>query len=97
MFFVKNYCIVPSKKQEHCMTSRKFMFFSRMCSAGFSFYIWWFGGGDMFAGRRFGVRNCSQQSTTVRNRPRATDVAENVRCLWEVLQEGSFLEGSRVA
>ena len=43
--------------------------FSRMRSEGFSFNSWGSGGRALFATRCFYVRNRSQPSATVRNRP----------------------------
>ena len=83
---------------------------SRMHSEGFSFYIWGPGGGGVFVGRRFGVRNRSQTLATACNCPQPLATACNclqpsssdrlgikLPCLWAVLHERSFFEFSSVA
>ena len=68
------------------------LFFSRMRSEGFSFYLWGSGGGGVFARRRVfmfaTVRNRSQPFATIRRRDR---VAESYRTLGEKLQKALFL------
>ena len=48
-----------------------------MRSEGFSFYIWGPGGGGVFVGRRFGVRNRSQTLATACNCPQPLATACN--------------------